>query len=270
MTDASALMAGKKGLIMGVANDRSLAWGVARAVAGAGARLALTYQGDSLGKRVKPLAQSVRRRHGAALRRHRRRLAGRRLRRARAGLAEPRFVVHAVAFSDKEQLKGRYLDTTLANFRSTMEVSCYSFNRRLPAGQPADGPRRQPAHAHLLRRRESDAALQRHGRGQGRARGQRALHRRRPRRRRNSLQRDLGGADQDAGRLRHRRLSLYPQMERIQRAAQAERVDRRGRQGRPVPAERPRQRRHRRGPPCRLRLPRGRDEGGSTRPTSRS
>ncbi len=127
MTDAGALMAGKKGLIMGVANDRSLAWGVTKALANAGAELALTYQGDSLGKRVKPLAASV----GAdivlpcdvtdvaSLDAVFSELA-----RAWRSLD---FVVHAVAFSDKDQLKGRYVDTTLANFQSTMEISCYSF-----------------------------------------------------------------------------------------------------------------------------------------------
>ena len=127
MTDASALMAGKKGLIMGVANERSLAWGVTRALAGAGAGLALTYQGDALGKRVKPLAASVGAdvvlpcdvTDAASLD-------------AVFGELERRwqsldFVVHAIAFSDRDQLKGRYLDTTLANFHSTMEVSCYSF-----------------------------------------------------------------------------------------------------------------------------------------------
>ena len=127
MTDASALMAGKKGLIMGVANDRSLAWGVARAVADAGARLALTYQGDSLGKRVKPLAQSV----GAELVLPCDVTDVASLDAVFGELEEAwrslDFVVHAVAFSDREQLKGRYLDTTLDNFRSTMEVSCYSF-----------------------------------------------------------------------------------------------------------------------------------------------
>ena len=127
MTDASALMAGKKGLIMGVANDRSLAWGVARSVADAGARLALTYQGDSLGKRVKPLAQSV----GAELVLPCDVTDVASLDAVFGEIEEAwrslDFVVHAVAFSDKEQLKGRYLDTTLDNFQSTMEVSCYSF-----------------------------------------------------------------------------------------------------------------------------------------------
>ena len=127
MTAANALMAGKKGLIMGVANDRSLAWGVTKAVAGAGAKLAMTYQGDALGKRVKPLAESV----GAdmvipcdvtdrasldAL-----------FEQIESTWGSLDFVVHAVAFSDKEQLKGRYVDTTLDNFRTTMDISCYSF-----------------------------------------------------------------------------------------------------------------------------------------------
>ena len=127
MTEANALMAGKKGLIMGVANDRSLAWGVTKAVANAGARLAMTYQGDALGKRVKPLAESVGAEmvipcdvtdHGSLD------SAFSEIEQTWQGLD---FVVHAVAFSDKDQLKGRYVDTTLDNFRSTMEISCFSF-----------------------------------------------------------------------------------------------------------------------------------------------
>ena len=127
MTAANALMAGKKGLIMGVANDRSLAWGVTKAVAGAGAKLAMTYQGDALGKRVKPLAESV----GAEMvipcdvtDRASLDALFNQIESTWNGLD---FVVHAVAFSDKEQLKGRYVDTTLDNFRNTMDISCYSF-----------------------------------------------------------------------------------------------------------------------------------------------
>ncbi|MDA0261370.1 MAG: enoyl-ACP reductase FabI [Proteobacteria bacterium] len=127
MTAANALMAGKRGLIMGVANDRSLAWGVTKAVAGAGARIALTYQGDALGKRVKPLAESIGAEmvipcdvtDQASLDAVFSELEG-----AWGGLD---FVVHAIAFSDKDQLKGRYVDTTLENFRSTLEISCFSF-----------------------------------------------------------------------------------------------------------------------------------------------
>jgi enoyl-[acyl-carrier protein] reductase I len=127
MTAANALMAGKKGLIMGVANDRSLAWGVTKAVANSGARLAMTYQGDALGKRVKPLAESV----GAEMvipcdvtDHVSLDAVFNEIKQTWQGLD---FVVHAVAFSDKDQLKGRYVDTTVENFRSTLEISCFSF-----------------------------------------------------------------------------------------------------------------------------------------------
>lgn len=127
MTAANALMAGKKGLIMGVANDRSLAWGITKAVANAGAKLAMTYQGDALGKRVKPLAESVSAEmvipcdvtDNASLD-----ALFSEIEETWHGLD---FVVHAVAFSDKDQLKGRYVDITLENFQSTMDVSCFSF-----------------------------------------------------------------------------------------------------------------------------------------------
>src|SRR5919205_3526813 len=120
-------MQGKRGLIMGVANDHSIAWGVARALAAQGATLAFTYQGDALGKRVRPLAQSV-----------------------GSDIVLPcdvediatvdavfsalenswgalDFVVHAVAFSNRNELKGRYADTSRENFSRTMVISCFSF-----------------------------------------------------------------------------------------------------------------------------------------------
>lgn len=122
-----SLMKGKRGLIMGVANDHSIAWGIAKAAADQGAELAFTYQGDSLKKRVEPLAQSV----GsslllpcdvedlasvdavfAALEKQWGKLD---------------FLVHAIAFSDKNELKGRYADTTRENFTRTMLISCFSF-----------------------------------------------------------------------------------------------------------------------------------------------
>ncbi|RZN28585.1 enoyl-ACP reductase FabI [Bradyrhizobium sp. Leo121] len=121
------LMKGKRGLIMGVANDHSIAWGIARTLHAQGAELAFTYQGEALGKRVKPLAQSL----GvdtvlpcdvedlasvdavfAAL---------------REKWGQLDFLVHAVAFSDKNELKGRYADTTRENFSRTMLISCFSF-----------------------------------------------------------------------------------------------------------------------------------------------
>lgn len=127
MSTAVPLMNGKKGLIMGVANDRSIAWGIAKAAHDQGAELAFTYQGDALLKRVGPLAESV----GsdmvlpcdvtdvASLD-----ATFDAVKEAWGGLD---FVVHAIAFSDKEELKGRYLDTSAENFQATLNISCYSF-----------------------------------------------------------------------------------------------------------------------------------------------
>jgi enoyl-[acyl-carrier protein] reductase I len=127
MTEKSGLLAGKRGLIMGVANDRSIAWGIAKAAADAGAELAFTYQGEALQKRVMPLAQSVNGKlvlpcdvtDDASLD-----AAFASVKEAWGSLD---FVVHAIAFSDKEELKGLYVDTTRKNFALTMDISCYSF-----------------------------------------------------------------------------------------------------------------------------------------------
>jgi enoyl-[acyl-carrier protein] reductase I len=136
------LMDGKRGLIMGVANDHSIAWGIARAVAAQGAKLAFTYQGDALAKRVRPLAESagsdflmpcdvediasvdavfktVAEQWGAL-----------------------DFLVHAIGFSDKSELKGKYADTSRANFVRTMVISCFSFTeaaKRAAALMPNGG-----------------------------------------------------------------------------------------------------------------------------------
>jgi enoyl-[acyl-carrier protein] reductase I len=127
MTEPAQLMAGKCGLIMGVANDRSLAWGIAKAVAAQGGTLAFTYQGDALGKRVKPLADSV----GSTLVLPCDVTNAASIDAVFATLNESwgrlDFLVHAIAFSDKEQLKGRYLETTIENFQTTLNISCYSF-----------------------------------------------------------------------------------------------------------------------------------------------
>ncbi len=127
MADTSALMAGKKGLIMGVANDHSIAWGIANTLGRHGAEMAFTYQGPVFAKRVKPLAESL----GATI-------------------VVPcdvedessidmvfdaldkewgnlEFVVHAIAYSDRGELTGRYVDTTRKNFLQTLDVSCFSF-----------------------------------------------------------------------------------------------------------------------------------------------
>jgi len=127
MPDSSGLMRGKRGLIMGVANNRSLAWGIAKACRAHGAELAFTYQGDALKKRVEPLAEEV----GGLVIGHcdvteaaTIDAAFAALRSAWGGLD---FLLHAIAFSDRNQLDGRYVDTTADNFIKTMLVSCYSF-----------------------------------------------------------------------------------------------------------------------------------------------
>lgn len=137
-----ALMAGKRGLIMGVANNHSIAWGIAQALAAEGAELAFTYQGDSLRKRVAPLAGSL----GADV------LlpcdvedidsvdAVFAVLQEKWGTID--FLVHAIGFSDKNELKGRYADTSRANFSRTMVISCFSFTevaKRAAAIMPNGG-----------------------------------------------------------------------------------------------------------------------------------
>ena len=123
----TGLMAGKRGLIMGLANDRSIAWGVARACAEQGAELAFSYQGEALAKRVAPLAAQV----GSDILIPCDASDGASIDSAFATLAERwdrlDFLVHAIGFSDKNELRGRYLDTSLGNFLTTMNVSVYSF-----------------------------------------------------------------------------------------------------------------------------------------------
>ncbi len=127
MMDAKPLMAGKRGLIMGVANERSIAWGIAKAVHAQGAELAFTFQGDALGKRVRPLAESV----GSDILMDCDVTKEPELDAAFVALAQRwdrlDFVVHAIAYSDPSELKGRYVDTSRANFLRSLEISCFSF-----------------------------------------------------------------------------------------------------------------------------------------------
>ncbi|MEL6317598.1 MAG: SDR family oxidoreductase [Pseudomonadota bacterium] len=137
-------MAGKRGLVMGVANDKSIAWGIARTLHEHGAEMAFSYQGEAFGRRVKPLADAI----GAELL-------------IDADVLNPDsmdglfqtlesawgrldFLVHAVAYSDKSELKGRYMNTTRENFLRTMEISCFSFTDLARRAQP------------LMRRTETD------------------------------------------------------------------------------------------------------------------
>ena len=135
-------MKGKRGLIMGIANDHSIAWGIAKALAAQGAELAFTYQGEALGKRVKPLAESL----GVplvlpcdvediasvdAV-----------FETLREKWGQLDFLVHAIGFSDKNELKGRYADTSRENFSRTMVISCFSFTelaKRAAAMMPERG-----------------------------------------------------------------------------------------------------------------------------------
>ena len=127
MSESVPLLAGKRGLIMGVANERSIAWGIARALAAHGAVLAFTYQGETMAKRVRPLAESV----GSSVIEDcdvtdtaSMDAAFDVIRREWGSLD---FLVHAIAYSDRSQLSGRYIDTTPDNFAMTMNISCYSF-----------------------------------------------------------------------------------------------------------------------------------------------
>jgi enoyl-[acyl-carrier protein] reductase I len=121
------LMKGKKGLIMGVANDRSIAWGVAKVLHAAGAELAFSYQGDVFKKRVMPLVEPLK--PAAMIDCDVSDQASIDAAFAHLGgiWGELDFLVHAIGFSDKDQLKGRYVDTSPENFRMTMDISCYSF-----------------------------------------------------------------------------------------------------------------------------------------------
>ncbi len=133
----NGIMQGKRGLILGVANDRSIAWGMAKYLASAGAELAFTYQGEALLKRVKPLAEQVGAKHvlpcdvtdEAAVDEVFETLGD-----AWGGQID--FVIHAVAYSDKEELKGEYIATSRQNFLTSLEVSCYSFTAICRAARP--------------------------------------------------------------------------------------------------------------------------------------
>ncbi|MEZ5844912.1 MAG: enoyl-ACP reductase FabI [Hyphomicrobiaceae bacterium] len=135
-TPRGTLMAGKRGLIMGVANNRSIAWGIAKAAAAQGAEIALTYQGDALKKRVDPLAAEL----GSTLVLPCDVTDGPSMDAVFATLKERwgrlDFLVHAIAFSDKNELDGRYVDTSEQNFTQTMLISCYSFTALAKRAEP--------------------------------------------------------------------------------------------------------------------------------------
>ena len=133
---ASDIMKGKRGLVMGVANEKSIAWGMAHELHRHGAEMTFTYQGDAFGKRVKPLAESI----GATMLIDCDVSKEEDLDKVFAKLEKEwgslDFVIHAIAYSDKEELKGRYVDTSLSNFLTSMHISCYSFTSVMRRAAP--------------------------------------------------------------------------------------------------------------------------------------
>ena len=120
-------MKGKKGLIMGVANERSIAWGISQKLADAGAELAFTYLGDALKKRVIPLAEKLNSKVTLSCDVEKKEDITKLFKNVKSELGEIDFVVHAIAFSDKSELSGEYLNTTRENFLRSMLISCFSF-----------------------------------------------------------------------------------------------------------------------------------------------
>ena len=127
MAQAGHLLQGKRGLVMGIANNRSIAWGIAKAAADHGAEMAFTYQGDALKKRVEPLAAELGVKHVLPCDVTDSASMDAVFQTLKESWGTLDFVVHAIAYSDKDQLDGRYIDTTPDNFTRTLSISCYSF-----------------------------------------------------------------------------------------------------------------------------------------------
>ena len=226
------LMQGKRGIVMGVANDRSLAWGIAAACAAQGAELAFTFQGDALERRVRPLAAQT----GSDLVIPCDVADEPSIDAAFAAVAERwdglDFLVHAIGYADKQYLRGRYLDTPRAAFLQAMDISCYSFTavcqRAVPMMKPGGslltltylGAERWVPHYNVMG--VAKAALEASVRYLAADLGSAGIR----------VQRDQCRPDQDPGGLRHRRFSLYPALEPAQFPDAAQRDDRGGRRRR--------------------------------------
>jgi enoyl-[acyl-carrier protein] reductase I len=141
-TVQGAIMKGKRGLIMGVANDHSIAWGIAAALSAQGAEMAFTYQGEAFERRVRPLAESLGAAHVMDADVQDSDSLDAVFNQLRNAWGTMDFLVHAIAYSDKAELNGRYADTSRANFLNTLDISCYSFvdvTRRAAAMMPDGG-----------------------------------------------------------------------------------------------------------------------------------
>ena len=248
-------LAGKRGLVLGVANSRSIAYGIARAARAAGAELAFTFQGESLEKRVRPLAQEL----GAAVVGHCDVTDSASLDAVFAAVGELwgslDFVVHCVAFSDKDQLTGRYVDTTADNFSNTLLISCFSFTavaqraeKLMSAGGSLltltyYGAEKWMPHYNVMG--VAKAALEASVRYLAADLGEKNI-------RVNAIS---AGPIKTLAAFRDRRFPLHPEVERIQRAIAPLRHDRRGRRKCRLPALAHGARDHRRDPARRCRLP---------------
>ena len=139
-----SLMKGKKGLIMGLANERSIAWGISQKLAEAGAELAFTYLGDALKKRVIPLAEKLNSKITFSCDVEKKNEVNKLFEDIKSQWAEIDFVVHAVAFSDRAELSGEYINTTRDNFLKSMLVSCFSFTELAKEGSKKDDTKSKP------------------------------------------------------------------------------------------------------------------------------
>ena len=269
LPDVPKLMAGKRGLVMGVANDRSIAWGIATALHAAGAEMAFTYQGAAFGKRVLPMVEKLGSKIVEEADVENEESLDRLFARLQKEWGRLDFVVHAIAFSDKEELKGRYVDTTKANFQRSLTISCYSFTeiarRALPLMTEGgslitltyEGATRVMPSYNVMG--VAKAALEASVRYLAADLGPQGV-------RVNAISagpmRTLAGAVIGSARYVYR-----VSREASPLAAQC-RADRRRRCG-PVPAVRPQRRRHRHGPLCRCRLPRHRHAAAGGRERQR-
>ena len=261
------LMAGRRGLVMGVANDRSLAWGIARAAAAQGAEIAFTYQDvEAISRRAIPLCESTGSPIVMPADVTRPDMMDALFDRIGSLWGRLDFVVHSLAFSDRNELAGRYIDTSRDNFRQTLEISAFSFTDLAQRAEPLmtangndggalltltfDGSNRVFRSYNVMG--VAKAALEASVRylandlGGAGIRGERAL----------------GRADAHAGRRRRRRCALSLPVGRAQRRPAPQPDAGRGRQHRPVPYFAAQQRGQRRSPLCRLRLQRRWHGGG--------
>ena len=250
-----ALMQGKRGLIMGVANDHSIAWGIAKTLAAHGAELAFTYQGEALGKRVRPLAQSVKSDMVLPCDVEDIASVDAVFEQLRAKWGTLDFLVHAIGFSDRNELKGRYADTSRQNFSRTMVISCFSFTevaKRAAEMMPESG-------GSLLTltyggSQRVIAELQCDGACEGRARSVREVSCERLWPARHPRQRDQRRSGANARGRGHLRCALHVLVPEAAYAASPHGDDRGGRRLGAVSAVGPVDRRHRRHPLCRFRL----------------